>query len=218
MNYTVIQQVHLLLLCFTRAHTFRTISIQPNINIRYAEKSDILAISNINLKTLPENYTPYFYESHLTRWPQLAYVAEDLNASDGSKKSHIVGYVLGQINSFWEHDEVLPEGHVCSLSVEPAYRGRGIGKLLMQRLHDAMVEEPDVRDIRLHVRVTNRPALKLYSEVLGYRAIAIVKSYYTDGEDAYLMRQELRKRSRVRESQLSDLLVVPFFAKAIRSQ
>ena len=39
----------------------------------------------------------------------------------------------------------------------------------------------------LRVRITNRAAYTLYSEILGYTTRDIEKSYYADGEDAYDM-------------------------------
>ena len=40
----------------------------------------------------------------------------------------------------------------------------------------------------LHVRVSNRGALNLYQDALGYDVERIIPAYYQDGEDAYLMR------------------------------
>lgn len=39
--------------------------------------------------------------------------------------------------------------------------------------------------VSLHVRKTNRAALALYSESLGFTVSGIEKGYYADGEDAY---------------------------------
>ena len=40
----------------------------------------------------------------------------------------------------------------------------------------------------LRVRVTNRAAISLYKDVLGYEICDTDKSYYADGEDAYDMK------------------------------
>ena len=39
----------------------------------------------------------------------------------------------------------------------------------------------------LRVRVTNRAAISLYQNVLGYKINDVEKNYYADGEDAYDM-------------------------------
>ena len=41
--------------------------------------------------------------------------------------------------------------------------------------------------ISLHVRKSNRAALGLYRDTLGFTVKDIEKSYYADGEDAYFM-------------------------------
>lgn len=41
--------------------------------------------------------------------------------------------------------------------------------------------------VSLHVRKTNRAALALYTESLGFTVSDIEKGYYADGEDAYGM-------------------------------
>ena len=40
----------------------------------------------------------------------------------------------------------------------------------------------------LRVRVTNRAAIALYRDVLGYEILDTDKGYYADGEDAYDMK------------------------------
>jgi len=45
-------------------------------NIRRAEISDLIPVMEINLKTLPEHYSDYFYESLLAEIPEAFIVAE----------------------------------------------------------------------------------------------------------------------------------------------
>jgi len=42
----------------------------------------------------------------------------------------------------------------------------------------------------LEVRVSNTPAINLYSK-LGFMIVKIMKGYYADGEDAYVMARKL---------------------------
>jgi len=55
-------------------------------NIRRAAQSDLISVMEINLKTLPEHYSDYFYESLLQELPEAFLVAE----IDGK----IVGYEM----------------------------------------------------------------------------------------------------------------------------
>ena len=55
-------------------------------NIRRAEPSDLISIMEINLKTLPEHYSDYFYECLLAELPE-AFIIADI----GGKH---VGYIM----------------------------------------------------------------------------------------------------------------------------
>lgn len=46
----------------------------------------------------------------------------------------------------------------------------------------------------LHVRVSNRAALGLYRDRLGYKVDNTEVGYYADGEDAYQMKKNLVRR------------------------
>lgn len=45
--------------------------------------------------------------------------------------------------------------------------------------------------VSLHVRKSNRGAIRLYEELLGYKVAGVASSYYSDGEDAFVMEAEL---------------------------
>mmetsp|Transcript_12913 Transcript_12913/g.19070 ORF Transcript_12913/g.19070 Transcript_12913/m.19070 type:complete len:207 (+) Transcript_12913:192-812(+) len=161
----------------------------PNIVIRPASVSDLPLIQSCNLRTLPENYTPYFYETQLKTWPELCLVAEDTGIP-GS----VVGYTLGKVEQTQE-TRTGRQGHVTSISVLPEYRKLGIAKHMMKALHAQMANRRKVDTVMLHVRMSNQPALRLYQHHLGYRQIDISRGYYQDGENAYVMRAFLRKQA-----------------------
>ena len=48
-----------------------------------------------------------------------------------------------------------------------------------------------LRYVSLHVRVSNRAALNLYSKTLQFTTTDVEAKYYADGEDAYAMRKDL---------------------------
>ena len=48
-----------------------------DIVIRRCESSDLISIMEINMKTLPEHYSDYFYESILSDMPESFLVAEN---------------------------------------------------------------------------------------------------------------------------------------------
>ncbi|KAL7004784.1 N-terminal acetyltransferase A complex catalytic subunit ard1 [Cystobasidiomycetes sp. EMM_F5] len=114
---------------------------------------------------------------HALTWPQLSYVAED----EGSGK--IVGYILAKM----DEEGKPPHGHVTSISVLRTYRRLGIANKLMLQSQRAMKETFKAEFISLHVRKSNRAALGLYRDTLGFTVKDIEKGYYADGEDAYYM-------------------------------
>lgn len=86
-----------------------------------------------------------------------------------------------------EDTSLPPHGHVTSISVLRSYRRLGIANKLMLQSQRAMKETYKAQYISLHVRKSNRAALGLYRDTLGFTILDIEKSYYADGEDAYYM-------------------------------
>ncbi|TCD70411.1 N-terminal acetyltransferase A complex catalytic subunit ard1 [Steccherinum ochraceum] len=146
------------------------------MNIRPARIDDLMGMQACNLQNLPENYTMRYYLYHALTWPQLSYVAED-------HKGRIVGYILAKMEEdIGTEDE--PHGHVTSISVLRSYRRLGLAKRLMVQSQEAMATIYRASYVSLHVRKSNRAALSLYKDTLGFTVKDIEKKYYADGEDA----------------------------------
>merc|ERR1712063_92938 len=120
----------------------------------------------------------YFY--HMLSWPNLSYVAEDQN-------KQIVGYVLAKM----EENDNVPHGHITSLAVMRSHRKLGLATKLMTQSQRTMKETYGAEYVSLHVRKSNRAALGLYSETLGFKISGIEEKYYADHEDAYEMDKSL---------------------------
>ena len=58
-----------------------------------------------------------------------------------------------------------------------------------------MYESHQAQYVSLHVRMSNKAALHLYRDRLGFRVENIEPKYYADGEDAYSMRMDLVKHT-----------------------
>ncbi|WIA08032.1 hypothetical protein OEZ85_007502 [Tetradesmus obliquus] len=147
--------------------------------IRPATIDDLLQMQRCNLLCLPENYQLKYYFYHILSWPQLLHVAEDYNGK-------IVGYVLAKM----EEEAADPvHGHITSLAVARTHRKMGIAAKLMSATHKAMEEVFGAEYVSLHVRVSNKGAIHLYTETLGYQIQDVEAKYYANGEDAYEMRK-----------------------------
>ncbi|KAH9853664.1 acyl-CoA N-acyltransferase [Lenzites betulinus] len=157
------------------------------MNIRLVRVDDLLGMQACNLQNLPENYTLKYYMYHALTWPQLSYVAEE----DGK----IVGYILAKMEEDLPDDDEA-HGHVTSISVLRSYRRLGLAKRLMLQSQEAMATVYKASYVSLHVRKSNRAALGLYRDTLGFTVRDIEKAYYADGEDAYAMRLSLKDLAR----------------------
>lgn len=91
------------------------------------------------------------------------------------------GRVVGYICAL----QVLDEGHILNVAVDPACRGAGIGRLLVQRVLDDCRAQ-GAAFVSLEVRVSNGAAINLYQQ-LGFVETGRRKRYYENGEDALLM-------------------------------
>ena len=151
-----------------------------NCIIRRCDPSDIIPVMEINLKTLPEHYSDYFYESLLAELPEAFIVAEV------DKK--LVGYIMCKIEYGFSNFKKLgfvKKGHVVSVAVLPEYRQKGIGRALVEESM-AGVKSKKSDELYLEVRCSNNEAIRLY-EKLSFIIKQRLKAYYRDGEDAYLM-------------------------------
>lgn len=95
-----------------------------------------------------------------------------------------------------EPGEESKHGHITSLAVKRPYRRLGLAQKLMNQASYAMVECFDAQYVSLHVRKSNRAALNLYTNSLGFKILEIEPKYYADGEDAYSMRRDLTEIGR----------------------
>ncbi|KDR80315.1 hypothetical protein GALMADRAFT_242679 [Galerina marginata CBS 339.88] len=156
------------------------------MNIRVAKVEDLMGMQACNLQNLPENYMMKFWMYHAMTWPQISFVAED-------PKGRIVGYVLAKIDepSDEEKNEEI-HGHVNSISVLRSYRRLGLAKKLMLLSQEAMSSIYKASYVSLHVRKSNKAAIALYRDTLGFEVAKVEKKYYGDGEDALSMRLSLK--------------------------
>ncbi|KAL1897430.1 N-terminal acetyltransferase A complex catalytic subunit ard1 [Sporothrix stenoceras] len=161
------------------------------MDIRLLQASDLPLIQHANLENLPENYFLKYYLYHAMTWPQLSYVAVDVSRPAKTAYDHpkIVGYVLAKMEE--EPTDGVQHGHITSLSVMRTHRRLGIAEKLMRQAQLAMVETFGAHYVSLHVRVSNRAAIHLYCDTLGFRNEKTEAKYYADGEDAFSMRLEL---------------------------
>ena len=139
--------------------------------IRVATIHDLSAIMDIE------------HLSFTTPWTADA-MEQEIESRDWSRV--IVATVEGEVVGFMVYWVVVNELHLLNLAVDPTWRRRGIGRAMVRYLVE-LAEDNYLSSLFLEVRVSNKPAQKLYRE-FGFKPVAIRQNYYSDdGEDAIVM-------------------------------
>jgi ribosomal-protein-alanine N-acetyltransferase len=156
-------------------------------NLRRCSKDDLSEVISINLTTLPEHYSDYFFEDLLRSAPEGFLVAE--------KNGRIAGYIMCRIEygfSNFKRFSLTRKGHVVSLAVTEGNRRKGLGEALVRNAIEAL-KPKGCTEIYLEVRVSNHDAVRLYRRI-GFEVITTMEGYYRDNEEAYLMAQNIAEK------------------------
>tara|TARA_Y100000590_G_scaffold96632_1_gene109755 strand:- start:495 stop:971 length:477 start_codon:yes stop_codon:yes gene_type:complete len=88
----------------------------------------------------------------------------------------------------------LNESHLLNIGIQETFRNKGLGQELLDQMVYAS-ESMGSKKIFLEVRVSNKPAIKLYYKS-GFKKISVRKNYYrlpVGREDAFLMSKKLKR-------------------------
>jgi len=81
---------------------------------------------------------------------------------------------------------ILDEAHITNIAIAKNYRGKKYAQALLKKIIDECIQEK-VKYITLEVRVSNEPAINLYTK-FGFKSFGTRKKYYQDNnEDALIM-------------------------------
>lgn len=99
---------------------------------------------------------------------------------------YIVAEIDGRMAGYAGLWCIVDEGHITNVAVHPDFRRRGVGEALVSVLLDHTIKN-GILSHTLEVRVSNTPAISLYSK-FGFEPAGLRKNYYEDnGEDAIIM-------------------------------
>jgi len=146
--------------------------------------ADVKAVAALEKLIFPLPWSARAFEYELRHNP-MAYFAV-LRAStlqhDATESLPILGYA-----GFWL---IVDEAHICTLGVHPAWRGRGLGELLLAHLIDRAIQRGAVV-ATLEVRASNAAAQSMYRKY-GFVPAGLRRRYYSDNnEDAVIMTTEV---------------------------
>ncbi len=92
-----------------------------------------------------------------------------------------VGYAVLQV--------AAGEGYLANIVVSPGYRGKGLGKGLLERILERAVD-CGVGRVLLEVRESNHVAIGLYYS-MGFQEVGRRLALYSDGETAVVMEKRM---------------------------
>ncbi|AKG38805.1 hypothetical protein MA03_05320 [Infirmifilum uzonense] len=141
-----------------------------DITIREARPEDLFYIVELEEKTFGPDAFGFNHVFYLFEKCRDYFLIADY-------KGLLVGYIV----SCRESEEEL---HVHSIAVVEWFRGKGVGRRLMEETIN-LARQRGLRRIRLEVKTENVAAIKLY-EKLGFVRKDILRNFYEDRSDAYV--------------------------------
>lgn len=145
------------------------------MHIRRMTVDDIDSVVKVERSSFPTPWERHAFEYEMEKNDAAYYLVCEI---DGEVVAHCGAWF------------VIDQGTITNIAVMPDYRGRGIGRLLLQEVLDYCDNE-EIESISLEVRVSNKVAIRLY-EKMGFVKGSIRKNYYADNnEDAILMYMNL---------------------------
>ncbi len=136
---------------------------QMNLQFTPAKLADLEQIMVIERVSFPYPWTEGMVCSELSGGPySFSYVTKD------PAKDRIIAYVFMRA--------LYDELHLLSIAVDPAWRRQGIGDELIGLVLKT-VREKGLKRITLEVRVSNRPACRLYRK-FGFKEVGLRRQYY----------------------------------------
>ena len=141
--------------------------VTKQVTIRHMKLIDLTAVIRVNERCMVENYPREFWDTKFLTAKQHSFVA--------TVATEIIGYVFCE-------GGVGATASILSLAVNDKYRGKGLGKHLMQNCLNTCPGS-----VTLQVRINNTYARRLY-ESLGFATIREIPDYYVNPtENAYEM-------------------------------
>ena len=142
--------------------------------VRKMEPADLDGVMSVEQEAFTAPWSRSAFEEELAQNRLARYIV-------ATTEDQIVGYA-----GTWL---VINEAHITNVAVDSRFRGRGIGRLLMEHLMELCRCE-GMDSMTLEVRISNQVARNLYHK-LGFVEKGIRKNYYSETkEDALVLWRE----------------------------
>lgn len=149
-------------------------TLPPGYALRRATLRDLRAVHRLERVIFPRDAYPYFDLTLLFLTPGV--INLKIAAPDGSLAAFACATRGLARDRAW----------IVTLGVNPVHQRRGLGAALLARA-EARIGRPCVR---LTVRESNQPAIRLYQRA-GYAVIERKNGYYRDGEAGLVMEKRV---------------------------
>jgi [ribosomal protein S18]-alanine N-acetyltransferase len=138
--------------------------------------------------------------SFSTVWPSDAFYNE---LSTNKLAHYFVGLFEARVVAYGGIWVILEDSHITTLAVDPEYRRRGFGEVLLLRLIDEAIER-GASWMTLEVRESNAVAQSLYRKY-GFTTVTMRTGYYSDDNESALIMWAGSLRSELYRNRLRNL-------------
>jgi|SRR5580704_6121206 len=148
---------------------------------RPAERPDRLSIERMTAADIAA-VTRIERASFSTVWPSEAFYNE---LSTNKLAHYFVGRFGDRVVAYGGIWVILEDSHITTVAVDPEFRGRRFGEVLLLRLIDEAIER-GAAWMTLEVRESNTVAQKLYRKY-GFTTVTMRTGYYSDDNESALI-------------------------------
>lgn len=120
--------------------------------------------------------------SFSTVWPSDAFYNE---LSTNKVAHYFVGRIGDRIVAYGGIWVILEDSHVTTLAVDPAFRGKRLGEVMLLHLIDEAIER-GAAWLTLEVRESNVVAQQLYRKY-GFTTVTMRRGYYSDDNESAMV-------------------------------
>ncbi|MDE0637974.1 MAG: ribosomal protein S18-alanine N-acetyltransferase [Candidatus Poribacteria bacterium] len=149
----------------------------PEITFERMQQKDLEQVMAIEEEAFPDPWSKSFFTQELRKRKTYIHLyIVRLN-------NEVIGYIVFYL--------FRGEGHIMNIAVTSEYRRRGVAKYLLASALE-VVRKNAGEEVFLEVSVNNTAAQELYKQ-FGFEVYGIRKRYYSNGEDAYVLRKEVQR-------------------------
>jgi ribosomal-protein-alanine N-acetyltransferase len=164
------------------AHEEAPLSIEPMTDV------DVKAVLRIE------------QQSFSTQWPSNAFYQE---LHDNKLAHYFVGRIGDRVVAYGGIWVILEDSHITTIAVDPAFRGRKYGEVMLLRLLDEAMAR-GASWMTLEVRESNTVAQSLYRKY-GFTTVSTRKGYYSDNNENALVMWAGNLKSEIYKNRLEAL-------------